>query len=236
MLSVKLYPGPDTALIAIDSCADYCSVALSLSAASDPLVLSRAMRRGHAEALLPMIDDLIRQADVSLSVLAGIAVTCGPGSFAGVRVGIAAARGLALALGIPAAGFSVLEVLAFSARKRAGEYPCLVAIAARGDEFYIQTFDRTGLADSEPRVMERHACLFQFRHWPGLLIGSGAAGLAPDLKAACLVEEPSERVSSLMGLARAAGANRWQSAPTPLYLRPPDATLSGRPGIRRLDE
>ncbi len=228
--------GPDAVLIALDSCADRCSVALSLPGVPDPFVMSRAMRRGHAEFLLPLLDGLIQKAGLSMNALTGIAVTRGPGSFAGVRVGIAAARGLALALGIPVIGFSVLEVLSFSARQRAGKHPCLVAIAARGDEFYVQGFDGQGLAQSEPQVMDQEACLVRFQQWSGLLTGSGAASLKAGLRAARTVEEPLELVSPLLGLAHVVDVTKWQSAPTPLYLRPPDAVLSSRPGIKQLGE
>lgn len=223
-------------LLAFDSCADSCSVALLGPDMKEPVMQAKSMRRGHAEALLPMVAAVIEEAGAVMADIEAIAVTTGPGSFAGVRVGIAAARGLSLSLGVPAAGFSVLEALAFSAQRKEGARPCLVAIAARGSQYYAQAFDEAGVAQTEPQVMEQDALLTRFEAWPGLLTGRGAKILASRLSAACMVDPLQEIAPVLALMARQADPARWQSSPVPLYLRPPDATVSARRGLRRLDE
>ncbi len=91
-------------ILGIDTCAAQCAVAL-LGAGpmndSDPVVERRAMERGHAEQLFPMIDNALARAGIGYDCVGRIAVCTGPGSFTGVRIGVAAARGIALGRRIP---------------------------------------------------------------------------------------------------------------------------------------
>ena len=90
-------------ILGIDTSAAQCAVAL-LGApinAGDPVVERRAMERGHAEPLFPMIDSVLGRAGIGYDGLSRIAVCTGPGSFTGVRIGVAAARGIALGRRIP---------------------------------------------------------------------------------------------------------------------------------------
>ena len=107
-------------LLAIDTAGPDCAVALARSGAGGAEILVRASERigrGHAERLMPMIEAALRRsASVDFADLDRIAVTTGPGSFTGVRVGIAAARGLALALDIPAVGVGSLDGARLSGR------------------------------------------------------------------------------------------------------------------------
>ena len=101
-------------ILAFDTSQAACSVAISYK---DHLLAKdfKPMRRGHAENLLPMIERVRNQADISYDQLDLIAVTTGPGTFTGVRVGLAAARALSLALDVSLLGVSTLEVLARAA-------------------------------------------------------------------------------------------------------------------------
>lgn len=105
------------------------------------------MSRGHAEALFPMIEDALAELDASYSDLDRIAVCTGPGSFTGLRVGISAARGLALGCGIPAIGVTRFEAIA---ARTAG--PCIIRIPGRSGTVYVQAFNSGPVATSEPRI------------------------------------------------------------------------------------
>ncbi len=156
------------------------------------------MERGHAEALMPMIEAALAEAGIGYPELSRIAVCTGPGSFTGIRVGIAAARGLALGLGIPAIGISRLEAMAAEA---AAGRACTVRVAGPGDASYVQAFDHAGQADSPARLVGPD--------WAppagSLLIGPG--GLLPDAL-------PDPAVIARLAAGREPGAR-----PAPLYLR-----------------
>ena len=111
-------------LLAIDTAGPDCGVALARLRGGDAEILvsaSERIGRGHAERLMPMIEAALDAAQVTFAELTRIAVTTGPGSFTGVRIGIAAARGLALALDIPAVGVGSLEALAYPAVRAGGD-------------------------------------------------------------------------------------------------------------------
>ena len=142
-------------ILGIDTSSDQCAVALVDR--SRQWSHTESMSRGHAEALFPMIEDVIRQAGCAVSDLSRIAVCTGPGSFTGVRAGIAAARGLALGLSIPAVG-----VDRFRAMWPGGASE--VTIPMRGTTWAVQAFaddgpsgepflrDGTGIDDGDQRA------------------------------------------------------------------------------------
>ncbi|HLP67101.1 MAG TPA: tRNA (adenosine(37)-N6)-threonylcarbamoyltransferase complex dimerization subunit type 1 TsaB, partial [Rhizobium sp.] len=132
-------------VLAIDTAGVDCSAAVYDS--DKDAVLGQATEtigRGHAEKLMEKIDAALAEAGLSLEAVERIAVTVGPGSFTGIRVGVAAARGLALALGIPAVGVSTLAVLASAETASA---PVVAVIDAKRDEIYIQAFDQARAID-----------------------------------------------------------------------------------------
>ena len=105
------------------------------------------MTRGHAEALFPMIEEVLAELGASFEDLTRVAVCTGPGSFTGLRVGISAARGLALGRGIPAVGVTRFEAIA-----AAMGGPCSVRIPGRGGAVFVQDFDASLSAMGEPRI------------------------------------------------------------------------------------
>lgn len=128
-------------VLAIDTSEANCSAALWTEggqsfAASDPI------GRGHAERLLPMIEELLSEACIAYRDISRIAVTTGPGTFTGLRVGLSVARGLALSLGVPCTGLSGLEVLAAQAKKNEGIVHSV--IKGRGGQVFYQVFEAEG--------------------------------------------------------------------------------------------
>lgn len=134
-------------ILAIDTSAAQCAVALVADART--AVRVQAMTRGHAEALFPMIDEVLAELSTSFTNLTRIAVCTGPGSFTGLRVGIAAARGLALGLGIPAIGVTRFEAVAQQVA-----LPGAVRLPGRQGTVFAQAFDAVGMPVSEPEIAE----------------------------------------------------------------------------------
>jgi tRNA threonylcarbamoyladenosine biosynthesis protein TsaB len=177
------------------------------------------MARGHQERLAPMARAVMAEAGIGFDRLDRIGVTLGPGSFTGLRVGIAFAKGLAAALSLPAVGIGTLEALAADAGGLV-----FAVIDARRDQVYVQGFEdgRALMAPdalSVPTAAARIAELSMGRDFT--LIGSGGpllADLAP--RARLIAGEGADAAHvARLAAARAPGPLR------PLYLRTPDAKL-----------
>ena len=205
-------------VLGLDTCLNACSVAVL----DDERVVASArevMARGHQEQLAPMAQAVMARAGLAFADLDRIAATVGPGSFTGLRVGVAFAKGLALALGKPTVGIGTLEALAAQA-------PGLVfpAIDARRGQLYLQAFE-DGRALMAPDAVTaevaaaRIAELSQGR--PFTLVGSGAALLADFAPSAAVVEAEGADARDVARIALA----RSPSPRKPLYLRAPDAKL-----------
>jgi len=122
---------------------------LCLKTAGKNHVFSTAMPKGHAEKLFGQIADLLQQNYIKYANITRIGVTVGPGSFTGLRIGIAAARGLALALKIPVIGIPNLFALSLSHPKK----PFYIIVDARREQFYVQHFTGPCLPDSDPQLL-----------------------------------------------------------------------------------
>lgn len=129
--------------LVIDSATEACSVAL-LDGSDLVAGECRMLGRGHAEALVPMIAALPDKGRAGR-----IAVALGPGSFTGVRVGLAAARALALAWRAQLVGYPTLALVAAMARAEAGNQPCTVAMTGGHGEWFVQDFGSDGLPQSD---------------------------------------------------------------------------------------
>ncbi|TWI31087.1 tRNA (adenosine(37)-N6)-threonylcarbamoyltransferase complex dimerization subunit type 1 TsaB [Paracoccus sulfuroxidans] len=125
---------PDLLSLGFDTSAAHCAAALVLG---DRLLALREeeMARGQAERLFPLLDELLAEAGKVWADLDVIGVGTGPGNFTGIRISVAAARGLALSLGIPAIGIGVTEAAAYGLPR-----PCRVAVPARNGEVFFQDF------------------------------------------------------------------------------------------------
>lgn len=209
----------DMIVLAIDTSGSGCSAAIYDSGSMSILGQSGAdIGRGHAERLMEFVDGALEAADRPLGDIDRIAVTIGPGSFTGIRVGVATARGLALALGKPAVGVSSLHVIAEEARAAAPGKSVLVAIDAKRDEVYVQAFDAAGHPVTEPEALSATAARDRFAGFEGFIAGSGAGfvTVATPVKTSDLVDIAV--VARLGAIADPASAK-----PKPLYLRGPDA-------------
>jgi tRNA threonylcarbamoyl adenosine modification protein YeaZ len=221
-------------LLVIDTSADRCAVGVAIDDRA-PVVRQAEVGRAHAERLMPMVEEAMAAAGLDFADLSRIAVTIGPGSFTGVRIGVAAARGLALATGAKAVGIGTLAVHAEAARAVAGAVPVVVAIAASRGEIYAQRFVADGSPDGPPQLgaPETFAGLTTaLAAGAVVLAGSGAGSLAAATGGANRIvhRDAVPDVSALLRLALR--APETSGPPRPVYLRPPDAKPQG--GAARL--
>jgi tRNA threonylcarbamoyladenosine biosynthesis protein TsaB len=205
-------------VLGLDTCLAACSVAV----VRDGAVLaseSEAMARGHQERLAPMARRVMVEAGLAFDALDRIGVTVGPGSFTGLRVGLAFGKGLGAALGAPVVGVGVLEALAAEA-----DGLVFAAVDARRDQVYLQAFE-DGRALMAPDALELGTAAARLAEIaagrPFTLVGSGAPLLA-EFAPAAQVLTPAGADARLV--ARLAAA-RAPAPPRPLYLRAPDARL-----------
>ena len=204
-------------LLAIDTSASHCAVCVLDDAAGTTHRDVRDIGTGHAEVLMGQIAGVLEQAHLTWSDLDRIAVCVGPGSFTGVRVGVSAARGFALALGIPAVGVTTLEAIAADAVPLAGGRSIFAAIDARRGQLYFQPFDEAGVATADPRAVPVEQALAMVQSGT-VVAGNGAALL--DAEGAVLADAASGDIGTV---ARLAAARAPGAAPVPLYLRSADA-------------
>lgn len=211
-------------ILALDTALNACSAAIW----TDGRVVARAFEsraRGHAEALMPMIEGLRREAGIAYADLDRLAVTVGPGSFAGTRVGLSAARGMALATGLPLIGITTLEAVAFGME---ADEAIVAAFDAYRGEIYLQVFGKALEPLTEPLALPADEAAGRISRSRVLLAGNGADRLVPALEARGISwrvapgrEEPDAAVFAGLAALRAPG----DAPPSPLYLRPPDAKL-----------
>jgi tRNA threonylcarbamoyladenosine biosynthesis protein TsaB len=213
-------------ILAIDTALEACSAAV-LDTELGTIVAreSIAMARGHAEALMPLVSRVMENSGLDFARIDRIAVTTGPGSFTGMRVGIAAARGLGLAAGKPVVGLSTLA--AFSAPFIAYDdtLPVAAAIDARHGHVYLQVLGPAGRTLVLPRIASIEEAM-RLSYGDGVrLVGNAANLLAdawPPRRPPVAVEQRA--APDIDWVARlGAAAAETTSPPKPLYLRAPDA-------------
>lgn len=220
-------------LLALDTALEACSVAVT-DGPRPPIVISEVLGRGHAERLFGMLSAAMDEAGLSFDELDRIAVTVGPGSFTGLRVGIAAARGLALSIGCPVVGVETLEAHAVKARSIAGAVPVTAVIDARRDEVYGQRFAADGAPLGAPMVGTA-TFLANLTADGAVLAGGGSdAVLAASSGGRQILVVHRDTAPDIRTIAQiGAAAAPTDNAPRPLYLRPPDAKPSATAGVMR---
>lgn len=221
-------------ILAFDTALAACSAAIWDSRENTVLACEhQVLERGHAEALAPMVRRVLTESGRSIEDLDCLGVTTGPGTFAGVRIGIAMARGMSLAVGIPAIGVTTLQTVAGALKVSAGTKIASIFDARRG-EFYAQCFDATHEPLTQPMLC-RPDELPSFigsivGPGPVKIIGSGAKTAEPLLRAVGIGAEIAEAsaLPDAVVIARFAARNPGHDdlePPAPLYLRAPDAKL-----------
>ena len=205
-------------VLGIDTCLGACGAAV-LADGQVLASLSEPMARGHQERLAPLVRQVMDEAGVAFPELTLVGATVGPGSFTGLRVGLAFAKGLAGALDIRLAGVGTLAALA---EPVAGTV--MAAIDAKRGQVYLQAFaDRAPLG--APDVLPLEIALARVAEFsaagPPALVGPGATLLAAAVPGARMIAAEAADPASVARLALAGGA------PRPLYLRAPDARLPG---------
>ena len=225
-------------ILALDTSMGACSAAvLQKDGAARRLSLrEETMARGHAEALMPMVAEVMQGAELAFAEIDLIAATLGPGSFTGVRIAIAAARGLALATRAKLYGTDSLSVMARVALATGTlpHGPFAVAVDARRGMLYLGLYDDTGRRCG-PLLIAPEEAAGLLPAGIGAAIGSGASLLAD----ACALQgrrietalpELQPNAAALATIALEAGETRQTLRP--LYLRPPDARPQA-PGVPR---
>jgi tRNA threonylcarbamoyladenosine biosynthesis protein TsaB len=219
-------------VLAIDTCLGAVSAAVRWRSARGEWLLREDYEErttGHAERLFPMVAEVMEGAGLAFSAIDRIAVTVGPGTFTGVRVGIAAARGIALASGKPVIAITSLAAMAHRAHlllgKEIADRRLLAVVDARRGMVYAQSFAGDGDAMGQPQLLTPEAAAKVFAGSPALVVGSGAAIVSEALKSSGM--EADARLPNLQPHARSLAMLAPGLQPidkvAPLYLRPPDA-------------
>lgn len=206
-------------ILAVDTALGACSVAVL----DGDTVLAHQfaeMTRGHAEALAPMVDETMRRSGISFSALDRLAVTTGPGTFTGQRVGLAFMRGLRVGLKKPLTGVTTLAAMAAAT----GAKRAAAIHDAKRDEAYLLLWEN-GATVLEPMVMPFIDAIARIRAFgPCALCGTGAQKAGEALGDAFVVtgiRQPDALWVARLAMTRPAA----DAAPGPLYLRAPDAKL-----------
>lgn len=214
-------------VLAIDTALAACSAAV-LDTGTLGVMASESlpMVRGHAEALMPMIAEVMRRADLAFTDIDRVVVTTGPGSFTGLRVGIAAARGIALAAAKSAVGVSTLAAYAAPHLADNDSSPVIAAIDARHDHVYLQVFGSGGRVVIPSRLAPLSEAARAACEAPSRLVGSAAQAVADQLPrgAPAPLRIDARDAPDIVWIARmGAVLPEGQSPPKPQYLRAPDA-------------
>jgi len=217
-------------ILALDTSTSACSVACWMS---NKVVAKdfKDLGRGHAEALVPMIASVMRDASIDYSQLDTVAVTVGPGTFTGLRVGLSAARGLALAISKPMVGVTSLEAIAHATQF--SQRSVLAILDARRGQLYAQSFDSDLRPVTSPLAVPAANIQSLAPPAPFVVVGTGAIIARPLLMRSSLGRDDvifDSRVVSPQAAVVAEIASERKAVDSrhikPLYLRPPDVTFS----------
>ncbi len=230
-----------TTVLAMDCTAGACSAAV----ARDGEILARRytpMSRGHAEALMPMVEEVLEQAGTSYAALDLLAVTVGPGGFTGVRIGLAAARGIALAGALPALGVNSLEILAHGVpESERGGRTVVAVLDSRRADLYAQSFTGDLAPFDHPTAVMPGDLEAMLPEGPIVFVGDGSARAIAAIGGERAIlstafSAPNAEVLAILAGARftafKARGEEWPAA-EPLYLRPPDAKIPAGGGRLR---
>ena len=218
----------DTALPAVSACV------LDLGAAAPVACETIPMERGHAEALLPLVERLLAATEGGFASLNRVAATVGPGSFTGIRIGLSAAQAIARALKIEAVGVSTLAALAAPHFSEPFEGLLVPSIDARHGQVYVAAYSATGRQVFAPQRMVARAAVETLRDFVGdgalHLVGSGATMMERAARGALVGARTlsSAAAPDIAYVARLGLLADPRDAPArPLYLKAADVTMPG---------
>jgi len=225
-------------ILGIDTAVGACSAAVWEQTAKASY--QKIMTRGHAEELVPMINRALEKSGFTFSQLDLIAVTIGPGSFTGLRTGLAVAKGLGLALNIPVHGVTTLEAVAFAAKRARfleAKIPIVVVLETNREEIFCQQFDGNAKEQSEASARLEGFIVEKFPRGSICLCGDGAQRIV-----AGLPQSERKRIHRLASVERpmaedvaeiAAGRVERPISAQPLYIYPPAAKIPESGGRSR---
>ncbi len=225
-------------VLALDTSRGACSVCVYDGALRAPLAWeSLAMTRGHAEALAPMLKRVLDEAG-GPEVVTKIAVAVGPGSFTGLRIGIATARAMALILGVPVVGVSTLIAYCGPMLDEPGSGVIAAAVDASHGHIYFQLIDSKAKPIFSPRVVSLRDAVRAIGGSPARVVGDAATLLAEEARRAGVDVDASgaSAYPDILAIARiglAADPAAWPARP--LYIKAPDAQPSRDEGIARIE-
>ncbi|MEO9339573.1 tRNA (adenosine(37)-N6)-threonylcarbamoyltransferase complex dimerization subunit type 1 TsaB [Mesorhizobium sp. SB112] len=211
-------------ILAIDCAASLC--AACIYDATEDRELGRSvldLGKGHAEHLMKVVDEAIAQSRAAFADLDAIAVSIGPGSFTGVRVGVSAARGYALALKIPAIGVNTLEALAAASRIEHPNRAVFAALSSAKDDLQAALYDSTGAILEAPAIIGMERAVELARHHRPVLAGTAAEKIAESAGGGFEIGTLAATVDIAIYARLAAAKGGSSEKPAPLYLREPDA-------------
>lgn len=210
-------------VLAIDCSASLCAASVWDAEATRELGRSVLdIGKGHAERLMGVIDEALMQAGKGFPDIGAVAVSIGPGSFTGVRVGVSTARGLALALKIPAIGVNTLEALAAEARESSGSVTVMSVLDAGRGEIQAAVYDELGAQRYAPSVMTLEQAAAMASEIAPVLAGTAAHAVAAASDARPPIG-PTTATADIAVYARLAALKGPGEKPRPLYLRAADA-------------
>lgn len=223
---------PPSSILAFDSSTAACSAALWRDGATRAHRL-QPMTRGHAEVLMPIILEVLAQAGARFADLDAIAVTVGPGSFTGLRIGLSVARGIALAAGLPIIGVTTFAAVAeaIPVGQRQG-LPILVLLDSKRAELYCQLFSTDFTPSGPPMIAEPAEVARLLPAGQIVLAGDGVSLAQPFLPVdgAAMLMSTGVAVpdAAFIGPLACRLAERGAGLPAaPLYLRAPDVQPAG---------
>ena len=223
-------------ILAIDTALESCAACVATDASDDLLSEeSITLARGHAEALLPLVERVMARIDGGFESLDRVAVTVGPGSYTGLRVGLSAARAVGLAAGIPVVGVTTLSALLAPLLSGDADRLLAAAIDARHGSVYLQAMSLNDGIVVPPSLVSLDEAAGLLGSAPMTLVGSGAPALAAELKARGIKAEVAETGPPAIAWVASLGmvADPAQALPRPLYLRGPDAQPQDHARIAR---
>lgn len=216
-------------LLAIDTAGAACSVALW----ADGAVLAHeiaATRHGHAVALAPMLDRLAAATGTDFKAMGAVAVSCGPGGFTGMRVGLAMARALALAIGCPAIGIGSFQALAATAMRSGGHRgsPVLAVLDSRRDELFAAELGGTLAMTGAPMLLSPEAIAAYCQERSLALVADAELTqfAAPEFAGLTMLRANAD---ALTVAELAATRPDLHMPPEPIYVRPPDVSQPKAP-------